>query len=309
MAAWTPRISQRGIDMSIEQLTAILKMGEGNPPPVAAGPTAMRAWFEAMMAPTPTAEQVTVEPVSINGHACEYLRPEGADPAKLILYYHGGGWLFGSPRSHRVIASNLARSSGITVLSVQYRLAPEHPAPAAHDDTFAQYEWLLAQGYAPEKLAVAGDSAGGNMALATLVRARDAGLALPAALVLFSPALDLAGEGDSYREMADAPLVNRPLMQLFTQLYLGEGDLKSARITPFYSDMTGLPPTLIHIGGWELLRDDSLTLAEKLTAAGVTAEVTLWQDMCHNHQLFAPFLDEGMASLNGAGAFLRERLG
>lgn len=295
--------------MSTEQLHAILAMGAENPPPPATdGPQAMRDWFEAMMAPTPTAEGVAVEPMAINGIACEILRPGGAPDGRLVIYVHGGGWLFGSPRSHRVIASNLARASGCAVLSVHYRLAPEDPAPAAHDDVFAAYEWALAQGYSGADLVLAGDSAGGNMALATAVRARDAGLPLPAALVLMSPALDLAGQGVSHREMADAPLVDRRLMDVFNYLYLGETDPFSPSVTPFDADMTGLPPTLIHVGSWELLRSDSETLAERMQAAGGAVTLRVWDGMCHNHQLFAPFLDEGMQSLNEAGAFARLHL-
>jgi monoterpene epsilon-lactone hydrolase len=295
--------------MSIEQLHAILAMGAENPPPAQGGPQAMRDWFEAMMDPTPTAGDVSVEPVTINGLACEMLRPPSAPEGRLVLYVHGGGWLFGSPRSHRVISSNLARASGCAVLSVHYRLAPEHPAPAAHDDVFGAYQWALAQGYSGPSMGLAGDSAGGNMALAAAVRARDAGLPLPAALVLLSPALDLAGTGTSHRENADAPLVDRGLMQLFNALYLGEGDRMSPKVTPFGADMTGLPPTLIHVGTWELLRSDSETLAARMQAAGVDARLRLWDGMCHNHQLFAPFLDEGMQSLDEAGAFLRAHLG
>ncbi|MDD7970955.1 alpha/beta hydrolase [Roseinatronobacter alkalisoli] len=294
--------------MSAEQLHAILAMGAENPPPANGGPQDMRDWFEAMMAPTPTADGIAVVPVTINGLDCEILHPANLAPDRLVVYVHGGGWLFGSPRSHRVIASNLARASGCAVLSVQYRLAPENPAPAAHDDVFAAYEWALAQGYPDRTLALVGDSAGGNMALATAIRARDAGLPLPAALVLMSPALDLTGQGASHSEMADAPLVDRGLMGLFTALYLGDGDPASPAVTPFDADMTGLPPTLIHVGSWELLRSDSQTLAARMQAAGVAAELRLWDGMCHNHQLFAPFLDEGMESLDQAGVFLRAHL-
>lgn len=302
--------------MSVEQLYQVLEMGAQNPPPASGDPQEMRAWFEAMMAPTPVAAGVAITSVEVAGQPCEMLRPEGAPDSgldsgpegKLILYVHGGGWIFGSPRSHRVIATNLARASGVPVLSVQYRMAPEHPAPAARDDVFAAYEWALAQGCAPGSIALAGDSAGGNLALATAVRARAAGLPLPGALVLLSPALDLAGEGASHSEMADAPLVDAGFMALVNALYLGDRDPKAPEITPFYADMTGLPPTQIQIGTWELLRSDSETLAARMRDAGVDVALTIWEGMCHNHQLFAPFLEEGMASIEQAGGFLRDRL-
>lgn len=294
--------------MSVDQLHAILAMGAENPPPVGGDPQAFRDWFEAMMAPTPYAEGVTIDTLTVAGCNAELIRPEGALPGCMVLYVHGGGWLFGSPRSHRVISTHLARASGCTVLALHYRLAPEHPAPAAHDDVFTAYTWALAQGHAGASLALVGDSAGGNMALHAAIRARDEGFDLPAALVLLSPALDLAGRGASHAEMPDAPLVDRGLMELFTALYLGGGDPDSARVTPFGADMTGLPATLIHVGSWELLRSDSQTLAARMQAAGVAVRLRLWEGMCHNHQLFAPFLSEGMESLDEAGAFLRARL-
>lgn len=295
--------------MSTQQLHQILEAGSANPPPEQGGPQAIRAWFETMMEPTPVPDMVSIEPVQIGGNEGELLRAPDADPAKLVIYFHGGGWLFGSPRSHRVIAANLARASGATVLSAQYRRAPEHPAPAPQQDADATYAWALAQGYEARKIAIAGDSAGGNMALAAAVNARDAGLPLPAALVLLSPALDLAGDGKSHTELADAPLVDARMMGLFNMFYLGGTDPRSPEATPFYAEMTGLPPSLIHVGSWEILRDDSVTLSEKLRAAGVETEFRLWEGMCHNHQLFAPFIEEGMASLDEAGAFLRRRLG
>lgn len=294
--------------MSVEQLHQILGMSAENPPPENGGPDDFRAWFEGMMEPTPTAEGIAIEPVTIAGNPCEILRPEGADDSKMVLYVHGGGWLFGSPRSHRVIASNLARATGLPVLSAEYRKAPEHPAPAAHDDVFAAYGWAVDKVGGAANLAVAGDSAGGNMALSAVVRARDAGQDLPAALVLMSPALDLTGEGESHKTNADAPLVDANLMGLFNMLAFGERDRTSPEFTPFNADMSGLPPVLIHVGTWELLFSDSEALAARMQAAGVDVSLKVWDGMCHNHQLFAPFLEEGMASLDEVGAFVGARL-
>lgn len=294
--------------MSTEQLHQILAMGAENPPPENGGPGDIRAWFEGMMEPTPTAQGIAIEPVSIAGNPCEILRPEGADDGKMVLYVHGGGWLFGSPRSHRVIASNLARASGVPVLSAEYRKAPEHPAPAAHDDVFEAYRWAADKVGGAGNLAVAGDSAGANMALSSVIRARDAGLGLPAGVALLSPALDLTGEGASHKSMADAPLVDANMMGLFNMLAFGDRDRTAPEFTPFNADMTGLPPALIHVGTWELLLSDSETLAARMQAAGVEVTLKTWDGMCHNHQLFAPFLEEGMASLNEVGAFLRARL-
>ncbi|WP_338720975.1 alpha/beta hydrolase [Devosia sp. XK-2] len=291
--------------MSREQLDFILKVSAENPPPPNAGPPQMREWFEAINAQTPIADGAMIETISVGPCPADLIRLPGSDKNRLVIYYHGGGFLFGSPRSHRTIATHLARTGGATVLSVDYRLAPEHPAPTAHEDAYAAYLWALDHGYAPASIVLSGDSAGGNLALATAVRARDSGVPLPSSLVLMSPALDLASEGESHRSQADAPLVNRGLMDLFNAVYVGSGDLRSPQVTPFYGDVSGLPPVLVHVGSWELLRDDSVTLAERINSSGGNAELKVWDGMCHSWQLFAPMLEEGMASIEEAGAFIR----
>ncbi|HEY8947276.1 MAG TPA: alpha/beta hydrolase [Rhizomicrobium sp.] len=294
--------------MSKEQLAAILKVSTQSPPPENAGPPEMRAWFEAINAPTPIPDGIMIERVAAGPAGGDLIRFDGADDKRLIIYFHGGGFFFGSSRSHRVVAANLARASGMTVLAADYRLAPEHPAPTAHDDAFAIYKWALDQGFAASAIALTGDSAGGNLALATAVRARDAGLPRPGALVLMSPALDFTGESESYRTVADAPLLTPQLMALFTSVYVDKADPRSPLVTPFDSDLSQLPPALIHVGSWELLRDDSIAIAKRLREAGGMAELKVWDGMCHSWQLFAPMLDEGMASIDGAASFARARL-
>lgn len=291
--------------MSKQQLEAILQVSAQFPPPKDGGPAEMRGWFEAINAETPIPDGAMIERVAAGPVGGDLIRYPGADDKRLIIYFHGGGFFFGSSRSHRVVAANLARLSGACVLAADYRLAPEHPAPAAHDDAFAVYQWALAQAYGPSAIAIAGDSAGGNLALATAVRARDASLALPGALVLMSPALDFTGESDSFRTIDDAPLLTRELMGLFTHVYVGDGDVRSPLVTPFDSDLSQLPPTLVHVGSWELLRDDSVRIAARLRKAGVEAELNVFDGMCHSWQLFAPMLDEGMASIDEAAAFAR----
>jgi acetyl esterase/lipase len=294
--------------MSKEQLAFILKMSAESPPPAQPTPAQMRAWFEAANARTPAAEGAMIESVSIGPCEAELIRFPGGDARRLVIYYHGGGFMFGSPRTHRMITTHLARTSGATVLSVDYRLAPEHSAPTAHDDCYAAYLWALNNGYAPEAVALSGDSAGGNMALAAAVRARDAGISMPACLVLMSPALDLAHDGESHRTLADAPIVNRDTAGWFNRVYAGDGDLRSSKVTPFYSDVSGLPPVLIHVGTWELLRDDSITISARINAAGGQAELKVWDGMCHSWQMFAPMLEEGMASIEEAGDFVRRHI-
>jgi monoterpene epsilon-lactone hydrolase len=297
----------QGGTMSKQQLDFILDISAQNPPPENATPQMMRDWFEGINAQTPIAEGSMIERVASGPCGGDLIRRTDTDDSRLIIYFHGGGFFFGSSRSHRVIASNLARASGISVLAPDYRLAPENPAPAAHDDAFEIYKWALAQGYGPDRIALCGDSAGGNLALSIAVRAKKEGLPQPAALMLMSPALDLANEGESHHSVTDAPLLTPQLMEIFNACYIGPGDRKS-ELVPFYSDFTGLPPTLVHVGSWEILRDDSVTVVERLKAAGVEAEVKVFDGMVHSWQLFAPMLDEGMQSIDEAGGFLRERL-
>ena len=291
--------------MSKQQLAAILEMSAQNAPPPNATPPQMRAWIEGVTSQLPVAENVQIERVTCGPCDGELISPAGGDASRLIILYHGGGFFFGSSRTHRVIASNLARAAGCSVLTPDYRLAPESPAPAAHDDAFAVYQWALKQGYAPSKVALNGDSSGGNLALATAVRAKDAGLPRPAAVTLMSPWLDVAREGASHQGTPDDPVVSKEQLDLFALCYLGDGDRKSPSATPFYADFSGLPPTLVHVGTRERLHDDSVTVVERMKAAGVAADLKVFDGMTHNWQLYAPMLDEGMASIEACAAFIK----
>jgi acetyl esterase/lipase len=293
--------------MSLVELDMLLVMMAANPPPPG-GPQELRGWFEAAHAALPVPDGLHIERVAAGSAGGDLIVPPNASPGRLITYYHGGGFVFGSSRSHRVVAANLARAAGVAVLAADYRLAPESPAPAAHDDAYAAFMWALDNGYRPEHVALAGDSAGGNLALATAVRARAAGKPLPAALALMSPALDLAGDGDSHRTVTDDPIISPTLMELFLGCYLGSGDRRDPAVTPFGASLAGLPPTLVHVGTRERLRDDSVTIVKRLQAVGVSAELRLWEGMIHSMQLYAPMLEEGIASIEEAAAFLRRHL-
>ncbi|MCP3473115.1 alpha/beta hydrolase [Bradyrhizobium sp. CCGUVB1N3] len=294
--------------MSRQQLDAILQMSAQFPPPANGSPADMRAWFEAINAQTPIPDGAMIERVSSGPVGGDLIRYPNSDGKRLIVYFHGGGFFFGSSRSHRVVAANLARASGFSVLAADYRLAPEHPAPAAHDDALAVYRWALEQGFAPSAVCLSGDSAGGNLTIATAMRARDEGLPMPGALVVMSPALDFTGQSESFRTIADAPLLTPQLTELFKQVYFGASLPASPYLAPLNGDLSQLPATLIHVGSWELLRDDSVQLAGRLRQAGGSAELKIWDGMCHSWQLFAPMLDEGMASIEEAAAFARGRL-
>jgi|HubBroStandDraft_5_1064220.scaffolds.fasta_scaffold168231_1 monoterpene epsilon-lactone hydrolase len=291
--------------MSRQQLAAILEMTSQNHPPENPTPDMMRAWVEAATSHTPIARNVTIERMRCGPCDGDLILPAEGDASRLIIFYHGGGFFFCSSRTHRVVASNLARAAGCAVLVPDYRLAPEHPAPAAHDDAFGVYQWVLSQGYPAAKVALSGDSAGGNLSLDTALRARRAGIDLPCALALMSPWLDFAEEGDSYRDTPDDPIFSTELLNLFKHHYIGDGDRKSPGVTPFYADFSGLPPSLVHVGSWEKLRDDAVTVSARLRAAGVSAELKIFDGMCHTWQMFAPMLDEGMASIEECAAFIK----
>ncbi|TGN72947.1 alpha/beta hydrolase [Bradyrhizobium yuanmingense] len=294
--------------MSKQQLAAILRTSAQFPPPGNGSPPDMRAWFEEINAQTPIPDGAIIKRVSsgpVGGDLIHY--PDSNDKC-LIVHFHGGGFFFGSSRSHRVVAANLARVSGVAVLAADYRLAPEHPAPAAHDDALAVYKWALEQGFAPSAICLSGDSAGGNLTISTAMRARDEGLPIPGALAVMSPALDFSGQSESFLSATDAPLLTPQLLELFKRAYFGGSVPTSPYLAPLNGDLSKLPATLIHVGSWELLRDDSVQLAERLRQAGVFAELKVWDGMCHSWQLFAPMLDEGMTSIEEVAAFARGRL-
>jgi acetyl esterase/lipase len=294
--------------MSTQQLANILEISARNPPPENATPAMMRGWAEGVTSHTPLADHVKISRSSFGPHQGDLILPDGGDASRLIIYYHGGGFFLFSAHTYRVTTTNLARAAGVAVFAPDYRLAPENPAPAAHDDAFSVYQWALKQGYAADRIALSGDSAGGNLALATAVRARDAGLPLPKALALFSPWLDFTEDGASYRAITDDPILPPSVLDGFKHAYLGDGDRKSPEVTPFDADFRGLPPTLAHVGGWERLHDDSVTLVDRMSAAGIGAELKVFGGMCHGWQLFAPMLDEGMQSIEEAAAFMKARL-
>ena len=243
---------------------------------------------------------------TIGGIAGERIRHPAGSPNGTLLYIHGGGYFACSPQTHRPITAGFARR-GLDVFAPDYRLAPEHPFPAAIEDCAAAYRGLLASGIAPSNLVIAGDSAGGGLALATLLLLRDAGDALPAATVLFSPWTDLACTGASLKRNSkrDA-LFDGEGMDRATTPYLAGADPRNPLASPLYADLTGLPPMLIHAGSYEVLLDDSERLAERARAAGVAAELRTWPVVPHVWQLFN--LPESAQSMDAAAAFLTGKL-
>jgi acetyl esterase/lipase len=226
-----------------------------------------------------------------------------------MLYLHGGAYVYGSPSHYRDFIWRVADATTSRVLCIDYRLAPEHPFPAAVDDAVNAYRWLVATGAEPRRMAIMGDSAGGGLVLATLLRLRDQGEPLPAAAVALSPWTDLTLSGESLRANAEAdPMLNAAQANSFVECYLAGADPRNPYASPLYGDPQGLPPSLILVGGDEILRDDAVRMAERLRSAGCPAELEIWPRMPHVWPLFARILPEGARAMERIGAFVRGRL-
>jgi len=293
--------------MSQQQLDSLIQMMKAQP--IAQAPTLeeQRAAFEQMAALFPVDADIKREPVTANGVKSEWVSAPDADPGRAILYLHGGGYVIGSINTHRSLAARLSRAAKARVLVIDYRLAPEHPHPAAVDDSVAAYGWMLAQGFQPSRIAVAGDSAGGGLTAATLVAIRNAKLPVPAAGALLSPWVDMEGIGESMtsKDSVD-PMVHKEGLLGMAKAYLGGQNPRTPLAAPLYADLTGLPPLLIQVGTSETLLDDASRLAERAKKAGVNVTYEPWQNMIHVFQLFAPMLDEGQQAIEKIGAFVRK---
>lgn len=246
---------------------------------------------------------IEASPVAIGGLAAEWIRPEGARNDRVILYFHGGGYVMGSCRTHRSAVAKIVAGSGASALVFDYRLAPEHPFPAALDDSMAAYAWLLAQGISPSRIAFAGDSAGGGLCLATLLAIRDKGMPLPAAAVALSPWTDLQCTGDSYRRKD--PLAPDGSWFVFSKYYAGENDPSQPLISPLHGDLSGLPPLLLYVGEDESMLDDSIRFAKKARDAGVAIRLEVGKGMIHCYPAFSPLFPEAREAMNDICAFLR----
>lgn len=270
------------------------------PPPV----EARRAGFEAQMAALPVDPEVTVTPVDLGGIPA--LRSRfGEAPGRSLLWLHGGAFVLGSATSYRPFAARLARACRCDVIVPDYRLAPEHTFPSAHDDACAALDALEAHGYAMEQVAIGGDSCGANLALAAVQSRLARGAAVPAAMWLISPYLDLthAGASISARAALD-PFIDPAGMDDTARTYLGTTDPANPRASPLIGEMAGLPPTLIQIGSDEVLFDDATRLRDAITATGARAMFQEWAGMIHVWPLFAHAVDEGYWAIAQGGSFL-----
>jgi len=247
--------------------------------------------------------------VVADGVPGEWVEGPGGSARATILYLHGGGYTVGSIRTHRALVARLAAATGARALVIDYRLAPEHPFPAAVDDAVTAYRWLVESGVAPSGIVVAGDSAGGGLTVALLVALRDAGDPLPAAAVCISPWVDLACTGDSMATRAAAdPMVQRAPLLSMAEAYLAGRDARTPLASPLYADLRGLPPLLVHVGTAETLLDDATRLAARARAASVAVDLETWEDMIHVWHAFAPVLPESEAAIARVGEWARAHL-
>jgi acetyl esterase/lipase len=245
---------------------------------------------------------VHCQPVSAEGVAAEWIEAPGAD-AGVILYLHGGAYALGSIDTHREFIARLARAVRMRGLAINYRLAPEHPFPAALEDSATAYDWLLAQGVEPSRIIIGGDSAGGGLALAALVALRDAGKPLPAGAVCISPWTDLTLSGASIQSKAHADCVlDADSLEMYAKLYAGERDRTTPLISPLLADLSGLPPLLIQVGTDEILLDDARRCADKARQAGVDVALQIWDEMFHVFQI-VPFLPETKTAVGHLAEF------
>jgi epsilon-lactone hydrolase len=248
---------------------------------------------------------LNVKTVDENGVRGEWLEAENA-VQKTLFYIHGGGFVCCSARTHRPITATLARETGFRVFSLKYRLAPEDRFPAALDDAFDAYRWLLGQNIAPSEIALAGDSAGGGLVLALLLRLREAKLPLPACAACFSPWSDLLGTGESNRANAARDAMFYPEnTQEFARAYLGEASADNPYASPVFGDFKDLPPILFHVGSTEMLLDDSRRIHQKIQAGGGASELEIYEDTFHCWQMAVGLVPEARDSLAKAARFIR----
>lgn len=256
------------------------------------------------------ARGLNVRPVR-EGHVCgEWLEPVGAGEG-LVFYIHGGGYVSCSAATQRPVAASLARLTGTRVFSLDYRLAPEHPYPAALDDAVAAYEWLLARGERSEAICIAGDSAGGGLVLGCLLRLHDAGVATPACAVCFSPWTDLAGTGASVRANdGRCAMFRTENIEEFAAAYLPPGaSPRDPYASPAHAaDFSNLPPTLLQVGSTEILLDDSVLVHDKIRAAGGASRLEIYEDLPHGWQMLNGLVPEARLALGRAASFIREHL-
>lgn len=258
----------------------------------------------------PLASDIKVESVDAGGVPAEWVTCPNSRPERVILYTHGGCYISGAPSTVRECCSRLSRAAEARVLSVDYRLAPEHPYPAALDDTVAAYEWLVKSGYDPRNIVISGESAGGGLTIAMLMKIRDeARLPMPALGVPVSPWIDMTLQHKSLKTNVGRDIASTVPLEIGAKHYVGDSDPRGPYVSPIFGDLTGLPPLLIQVGGGEVLLDDGLAIAHKARREGVDVTLQVWPEMTHVWHWFSSILDEGAQAIDDIGEYIKSRLG
>lgn len=251
---------------------------------------------------------IDVTPVTIEGIPAEWIIPAGSSKDRAIVYTHGGGYVSGSCKNHRALVARIVENSGIGALLIDYRLAPEHPFPAALDDTVTVYNHLLKEGFSPSKLVIVGESAGGGLCLATLLALKERNIPLPSAGVAMSPWTDLKCTGESYRTKAKVDLAPKDAWTIFSKYYAGDNEPTLPLISPLYGDPKGLPPLFITVGEYEVLYDDAVKFTEKAKSAGVDVTLKIGEKMVHCYPLLPPFIPEARKEMEEMCNFIKSHI-
>ena len=295
--------------MASSQLDTIIQMIKSRPREERLDIPEARKGFEMLAGIFPVAADIKRESASANGVPGEWITAPNSTDATTILYLHGGGYTIGSVNTHADMVSRICRASGARALSLDYRLAPEHPFPAAIEDATKAYRWLLGQGIRPESIVISGDSAGGGLTAATLLELKKSGDPLPGAAVLLSPWTDLDETGDSMKTRAEVdPMIQVDPAKTMAKLYAGKAALTDPLVSPLYGDYSGLPPILIQVGDAEVLLDDSTRYAERAKAAGVDVTLEVFDEMIHVFQIFAATLPEAQQAIDKIGEWVKQHV-
>jgi len=292
--------------MAQSEIDAVRALLSSKPRPV--GWPERRKRIDEVGSVWPVAADIKLTEADANGLPGEYSIAPGSDASRVLLYFHGGGYCSGSIRSHRRLVTEAGRAAGIRTLAVAYRLAPEHPFPAAYDDALAAWRFLRDQNVSAAHVAIGGDSAGAGLTVALINRLRDAHEELPACAWLISPWADLTMSGSTFSSKdAIDPLIHKQYLLELADAYLPAGmDRKDPRVSPLYGDLKGFPPTLIQVGSAETLLEDATRFAAVAGAADVRVNLEIWPQMIHAWPLWNAHLEAGHRALASAGNFIRE---
>jgi monoterpene epsilon-lactone hydrolase len=267
-----------------------------------------RAGMEKMTNMAKMPDGIEIEIIDCGGVPSEWIIPPNLKNSGVVLYLHGGGYAMGSINTHRALMARIAIASSTKVLGIEYRLAPENPFPCAIDDAFKAYNWLLKEGFAPNKIVISGDSAGGGLSIALLIRIKDENAPTPAAAVCLSPWLDLASTGETTLTLADEdPLIDLASINYFALFYAPKEKLNHPWVSPLYADLKGLPSIYIQVSTSEILLDDTRRFAEKAQLAGVDIQVDYWEKMVHVWQAFGVYLPEALEAIEKLGSYIEKK--